>query len=185
MSKLTDTRNFFRGKLGMNPIGGEKESDSATPDDDTSAMRNEHSMLVILKEARRRFMERELIGSVDISMSVGIFTSSISCDIPAATETVTGDEETTRKSTGDDDNVASTVEEKEKLKTMEKIVLSYLDGVLKLLEKRASAYKTLPFSDDVSLTNGVYISDPIFGSVSFAISLTATVASILSHQLKK
>lgn len=146
-----------------------------SPQRHDEAIQNEHSMLVILKESRRRFMERGLIGTIEVSASIGIFTSTISCDITASTET-------TEDKAKEDESHATTKEEIANLKMMERITLSYLDGVMVLLEGRAKAYKTLPFADDVSLSNGVYIADPIFGSISFAITLTATVASILAKK---
>jgi hypothetical protein len=186
---LSGSRNFIRSKLGIaapveKEIDQTRDSVSSKQDDET--VKNERSMMVILKEARRRFMARGLVGSIDISGSFSIFTSSVICNIGGSgTDSITSESiELEASTTTVATDESESQEEIEKLKTMEKIILSYLDRVLYLLEKRAAAYRSLPFSDSVSLSSGVKISDPIFGAASISISLTATVASIFKNQSK-
>lgn len=167
------SRNYFREKLGLSPLqASESSADRSQEDDeDPDAAKNEHSMIIILKNARRKYKERGLIGSIDISGSAGIFTTSISCEID-------GEED----DKGEDILLSMTdTEDIESLRARERLVLSYLDRILKKLERRAKSYKTLPFSDTLTLSNGVYICDPLFGSFTFSISMTASVRSLVNE----
>jgi hypothetical protein len=176
MSKLLASRNYFREKIGLSQLpSSESNADKVHEEDDAAsdaeAAKNEHSMIIILKNARNKYKERGLVGSIDISGSVGIFTTSISCEIDAEED-----------EKGDDVVLSITdTEDIDSLRAREKLVLSYLDGVLKKLERRAKAYQTLPFADSLTLSNGVYICDPIFGTFTFSISMTASVLSLINE----
>lgn len=194
-AKQSDSNDTVDPKEVDNPNNDlkiENEQKCIDPIDDRSAdeekvKQSEGSMLIVLKEARRRFIARGLVGKIDIASSLSIFRSSISCEIKTTDVNESSDSSLAKSDSSEDDlkeasenqSPSDAAKEKEKLRIIERIVLSYLDGVLCVLETRAKSYKSCPFADDVSLCSGVLISDPIFGSISFAIYLTATVASIL------
>jgi hypothetical protein len=127
-----------------------------------------------------------LTGSVYIAQGVGPFTTALNADIDETTEAEVGvsTEEDDDGSTTDDAAAAAAAaaepEAKEKKTRIISMVCSATDRVIKNLLKRAKSWRTTQNRENVTLTSGISVSDPIFGAVNFSISLTATIPSLLA-----
>ena len=123
-----------------------------------------------------------LTGSVYIAQGVGPFTTALNADIDETTEAEVG----VSTEVDDDDGTAVDAaavepEAKEKKSRILSMVCSAVDRVIKNLLKRAKSWRTTKNRENVTLTSGLSVSDPIFGAVNFSISLTATIPSLLTY----
>ena len=118
-----------------------------------------------------------LVGSVYISSGVGAFSTSLNADIDETSDA----EAAAAEEDADDDPTEAEPEAKEKKSRMLSLIYSGMERVIKNLLKRAKSWKTAHRAENVTLTSGISVSDPILGAISFSISMTATIPSLLAY----
>mmetsp|Transcript_9365 Transcript_9365/g.8371 ORF Transcript_9365/g.8371 Transcript_9365/m.8371 type:complete len:195 (-) Transcript_9365:128-712(-) len=168
MNKNKNKSNDNNNNIESNETSENIKESEISIDDNTTAEeadKNEKGIARILTIARNKYIERGLVGTVDISFSVGIFTTSLSCEVSATDEI---------------DNNNSPYNEDEKYTRMENLVIKSIDRVLLSLERRALYYKTNLLADKITLSNGVYISNMFFSVFTISLSLSATVISLFN-----
>jgi hypothetical protein len=172
----------MRAKLGIDkpsapePTSTEAEALSGDVDDNESTTDEEVSSrdrgtVWFLRKVRACMIERKLSGSVSVSASVGIKTSTAGCDVSpdSAPETFDAEEENSE----------------EAAKYRSKIV--GINGALNRLEKKAYVlWRNVSYKEDVSLTE-----DAIFGiglgpfALAISVSATATVPSLIASYQRR
>ena len=156
----------MRGKLGIDDKSEESDTSGASvvaaPEEQEEASKRDRGTVAMLRKIRNKFIERRLVGSISISISHGIKTSIVDCDVNA-------------------ESALSAEEAGEESETF-KSGISGVDGALNLLERGANTtWAGVDFIDDITLTT-----DLSFGlsfgplGMSVAISLSATAPSLVA-----
>lgn len=143
-------------------------SEEALAKEEEEAVKDEKRLKRVLEMARRHFFEKRIVGSIDVARSFGIFTAGASCDIDGTEAEEELAEEVEKE------------EDKEKLSRFERIIMSSLTKAVNALESRAKAYRHRPYKKDLSLSTGIYVTDPFLGISTLSVTCTATVTSLLA-----
>lgn len=146
------------------------EPDSANPNTEEEAVKEEKFLSTILEVSRKIFYEKHLVGSIYLSRSFAFYSSSLSCDVDWSTMS----EEVTTAS-------PSVAEDVEGMTRFEKKVVKAVQGAVRTLQSRARAYRNKPYRDGITLTCGISVSDPFLGLISTSVSCSATIASLLAE----
>lgn len=142
------------------------EEDLAKEEED--ARKHESRLTIIIEKVRELYLQRGLVGSIDISRSLLLTCNTVSCDVDGTA--------TTEESPADDVHHGT---EDEKVPVLTKVAVRSAVRLLNRLEARAKNYKSKPFKDDMSVSGSTSITDPL-GLTSVSISCSASVASLLS-----
>lgn len=145
----------------------QQEEPTETKSKEEDAVREERILCSILEVSRRQFFEMGLVGSIDVSRSLAIYTSSISCEVDGYDISSFDEELKSEKDSG--------------YNMFEKRLKSAVCGAIRTLRHRARAYRNKPYRKDLTLTCGVTISDPFLGLVSTSVQCSATVESLLKE----
>jgi hypothetical protein len=160
---FSNIRKDLREKLGIEPQSTTTESGEPTEEDLAKAVeeatKHEYRLNLILTKIRALYFEHKLVGSVEISSSLFMTSSSIDCDIDG--------------SSGVDEGA----EQDKKLPVLVKLVLAAANKMIRSLKIRASHYRFKTYKEDITLSGSAGI-DPT-GYAGFSISCSATVTSLL------
>lgn len=151
-----------------NPVaeGGTEESVEDPQPDDKEDAKEERRLVFLLEKARKAYIEKGLVGSIEITRSFAAFYRTVSCDIESASE--------------GENVVDEEVEEDEKMSRLQKMAVAGIDRCIKALEKRAQVYRNKSYKSSLSLTSTLYVTAPFVGLVTINISCSATVESLLA-----
>lgn len=139
--------------------------------EEEEAVKGEKNLKRILEAARKLYFEKRIAGTIDVARSFAVHTTSLSCDI---------DGTQAEDDSGDNESVIEDEVEAEKLSRFEKIAMNSLVRAINTLENRAKAYRNRPYKNDLSISTGVYVTDPFLGISTLSISCSATVSSLLN-----
>lgn len=140
--------------------------------EEEDSVKEEKNLSRILEMARKMYYEKKITGSIDVSRSFAIFTTSLSCEVDG---TEPEEEVAEVEST-----LPAKAEEQEKLTRFESLVFRSLTKAVNNLENRAKAYRNKPYKKDLTISTGIYTSDPILGISTLSVSCAATVSSLLA-----
>jgi hypothetical protein len=171
---FSNIRKDLREKLGIEPQSTTTESGEPTEEDLAKAVeeatKHEYRLNLILTKIRALYFEHKLVGSVEISSSLFMTSSSIDCDIDGSSGVDEGAEQDSQfmqKLDGED----------KKLPVLVKLVLAAANKMIRSLKIRASHYRFKTYKEDITLSGSAGI-DPT-GYAGFSISCSATVTSLL------
>lgn len=151
-------------------------SSSADSKAEEDAAKEEKYLSSILEVTRRLFYEMGIVGSIDVTRSVAIYTSSIHCEVDGTNMAAFEEELSAAQN-------APAATSKDGGSTMfERRVTDAVRGALSTLANRARAYRNKPYRSDLVLTCGITLSDPFLGVISTSVSCSATVTSLLEHK---
>lgn len=157
------------------PVPSDAASSSADSKAEEDAAKEEKYLSSILEITRRLFYEMGIVGAIDVTRSVAIYSSSIHCEVDG-TNMAAFEEELSAAQ-----DAAST--SKDGGSTMfERRVTDAVRGALSTLANRARAYRNKPYRSDLVLTCGITLSDPFLGVISTSVGCSATVTSLLEHK---
>jgi hypothetical protein len=163
----SNTNTSLNDQTNTDPID-ETES-VATVDDNTN--KQETVIAKLVRNARNRFIAKQLEGTISISRLTGIFTSDVSCNVTADSLEASKED--------DDDNLGYQAKE----------ALNAMDGLIAVLLHRSKAWKGCEFMSDMTLSHstsiGFYL--PVIVTVGFSITITFTVSlkSLLAHRQRQ
>eukprot|EP01031_Cornospumella_fuschlensis_P028340 gene28340-34216_t len=155
---------------GKEEAPAEASAEQASKEEEES-VKEEKNLTRILEMARKMYYEKKIVGSIEVARSFAIFNTSVSCDIDGSEPEEVAPE---------DSAVAVKAEEQEKLTRFETLVFRSLTKAVNNLENRAKAYRNKPYRKDLTISTGIYTSDPILGISSLSVSCSATVESLLA-----
>lgn len=165
MSRFNNIKKIF----GQNSTESET---TETSNDDIE--KNESSLKFILNYTKKRYIDSQLEGNIFVSASLGAFSSSLSFDVTLEEDLTVNESVNTSES----DQQKQSTDEVEKLKVRERLIVQCVNKVLQNLIRRANSYKDNSYNSLV-LSNGITISDPVFGTFSISLTLSASVESLL------
>jgi hypothetical protein len=175
MSRLGQFGKNFVDKINV-AIGKDVSKDASAADPKESVesapteneINEESTLLVILDHVRQLYIERRLIGSIEVSTTIFAIYNSVECNI---------DEAQFIESEGLEEKIV----ENKKLTRIQKIAIGGLEGMMKTLHFRARAYKNKSYKDSITISNGIYHTFPmsVFG---LSVICSATVDSLLKYE---
>lgn len=128
---------------------------------DEATREEERCLTSILELTRRVYYEKGLRGSIEVSRTLTFYAMSSSCDINGSDAGMIG--ETQKLASG-----------------IEKKVMKALRSSMHTLQKRALVYRNKSYRQDLTLSCGVSMTDPVLGVISTSITCSATVTSLLA-----
>ena len=154
---------------------GEKEKKLALEEEqrEVESTKNENKLISILEKARALYIEKGLVGNINITSSFTIFYASVACDVDGVAEAHSKEELSSHPALL---KTESSVDPNSS--AFEKAAVSAVDKCVKMLERRAVAYSGKHYKSKLSLTNTIYAALPILSIVTISVSCTATVASL-------
>lgn len=150
------------------PSDATASADSKAEED---AAKEEKYLSSILEVTRRLFYEMSIVGAIDVTRSVAIYSSSIHCEVDGTNMAAFEAELSAVQDAATSKDGGSTM--------FERRVTDAVRGALSTLANRARAYRNKPYRSDLVLTCGITLSDPFLGVISTSVSCSATVASLL------
>jgi hypothetical protein len=148
-----------------------------TTKEEEDAAKEEAKVSKIFEICRDYFLLERLNGNVTVSSSFLAFGNDVSSDIDGTSEEAQA--ELAQLSTE-----KMNLEEKE-LGTFEKIACNAAKKALKNLENRALAYRNKSYKGGLTLSSSVGVTTPGLSVVSFSISISASVDSLLESHARK
>ncbi len=154
------------------------KDESSTPEDTTEqdlkeekdTIKEENRLISLIEKARSLYIEKGLVGSVEITRSFAAFYRTVSCDIDGVAEK--------SNALSEDVEVSVDNEGDESASRVRDLSFAGIERCIKTLEKRASAYRNKSYKSDLSLSSTIYVSGPLLGLVTISISCTAKVDSL-------
>lgn len=126
--------------------------------------------------ARRKFIQRGLLGTVTITRTIGVTTVEVELDITEDDLGVTP---------SNDDDTSSEAGTENELSSMETKAVSAMDKMLNILAKRAyGSWRDVEFRENATLSRSVTIGvvGPLFKvGLEFGITLCATVPTLIAY----
>lgn len=163
------------GKKFMNKVnsalGNDKKNEEEEEDhrSEKEIENQERRIKAILENIIKIYIEKGIVGEVEISLTIGFFNSSLSCEID--------ENEDINPSLEDD------LQPDENLTKLQKLAINRVNKALEKLGKRSLAYVNKPYKKNLSLSSSVTVGDPM-GLTSLSIEISATTESLLRHFLK-
>jgi hypothetical protein len=184
MSRFQQARQNFREKVFGSSSSADQASGAPAAEVDSAAeikeeqdvARKERGLKQLLYFARKKYVEQGLEGSIEIYSLVTVFTHSISCDVSNdAVDACEGATDgATEAETAEDASLA------EDISRSNAHAISAMDGVIRVLKRRAGGYRNTSFKNDVTLSSGVYVTLPFLGLASISVTFSASVKSLLA-----
>lgn len=152
----------------------------------------ERRLVRLMNMARRKFVEKNLDGAIEISTMLGMYSTAVSCQVSPGAFGSTGssatseenlDEEIERIDDGRaDDPMPSAADDNEDghgNKLSLRMISSSMDALIKQLMKRSSIWAQENYADDICLDGGFSIGLGMGGvGVSFSFTFSASVHSL-------
>jgi hypothetical protein len=128
----------------------------------------ENNLLVILDHVRKIYIERRLIGSIEISTTIFAVYNSVECEIDESQFV-------------ENESVDEKIVEEKKLTRIQKFAIGGLEGMMKTLHYRARSYKNKSYKDNINVGSGIYHTFPM-SVLSLSVICSATVDSLLRYE---
>ena len=138
---------------------------------EVESAKNENKLISILEKARALYIEKGLVGNINITSSFSIFYATVACDVDGVAEANNKESDHPVLMRSDSSSSLNT-------SAFEKVAISAVDKCVKMLEIRAAAYSGKHYKSKLSLTNTINAGLPIIKLVTISVSCTATVASL-------
>ena len=153
-------------RLGREGTAADTAEQDLKEEKDTA--KEEGRLIALIEKARSIYIEKGLVGSVEITRSFAAFYRTVSCDIDGVAER--------QQLNAIEDGVE--VDGDESAAKAQELSIDGIGRCVKQLEKRATAYRNKSYKADLSLTSTIYVSGPLVGLVTVSISCTAKVDSL-------
>jgi len=181
-AKLTTAFNDQVAKVSSST---QKRADTVFTKAQEAADKFELRLYNLMEMAKFKYKQRNLDGSVNISLTVGSFTSSVDCDIVStqviSEEGIIDEEDDTEET--DLDTTTKAVDEQEETSRLMKIAKTTMNKILDNMEMRSKTWMVNNCSSS-TLTGCISLTVPCIGLLGMSISFTASVGSLFA-QLKK
>lgn len=148
------------------------------------ARKNEASLIILLEKARDVYVEKQLVGSIDVNWAFSVFCRSVSCKVhkeemePEFVLSESG-RESFEVRPEKSSNEASISEDGLYLAAMHHLATVGVGQCIGNLKSRAVAYKRKKYRADIMLTHSYSVADPFMGLARFSISCSANAESLL------
>lgn len=181
----------------------DEENEEQDKKDKEAAQKSEKTTLRVLRDARKKFIARGIVGSIEICTTWGMISNSISAEVSeediAGGSKDEGDEETSSAlSTDTSAAVASASaqqeggadkaaeEDEQQMSYTERLAIGGMNRILKMLEWRSSTYENVSYNESLSLSRSVTFAPPLPVTVfSLSVTFEATVTSLLASRKKR
>lgn len=168
MSRIGKFLHNIGGGAQSKDVKEEKEADVVDAELTEAAEKDEKSLRRIFDVARKIFLEKKLVGSFEVSRTIGALSSCVSCDIDG--ESVDEEHQHEDHHNG----------ETEELTRFERVAEKAIHAAVESMVKRSRAYRKRTYAKDITLSASIGISDPFLGVLSIQFSCSATVVSLLA-----
>ena len=140
--------------------------------------------------ARRKFIDKNLDGEISISTMVGMYTTSVSCQVSSSSDPPSTtnseddlDEEIERIDDGSTDDPLSAADDSEgrhaRVKPSFRMISSSMDSLINQLMRRSQIWSGEIYRDDVCLDGGFSLGLGLGGiGLSFSFTFSASVNSL-------
>ncbi|KAJ1403770.1 hypothetical protein B484DRAFT_404995 [Ochromonadaceae sp. CCMP2298] len=177
MSRFAAIRNRVAGALGKGDESSEiiertEPTEEEVTKEEAEVSRSEKFLIHVLELVRQLYIQRRLVGEVEISRSLLSTENTLCCEIDGTAEQGAQEFASTADSakTGDTDV--------ETLPLLVRVTVKNADRLLRRLASRAKVYAGKPYKSDLTVSSSINIS--VSGFTGASISLSATVDSLLA-----
>jgi hypothetical protein len=174
MSSFANIRSRVRGALGR----GDESSETAEPTEediakeDAECARSEKFISSVLENVREIYIQRRLVGEVEICRSMLFFENSLLCEIDGTAEQGARETASTTDTVKSDDMTDSDAEP-----LLVRVTVKNADRLLRRLASRARVYAGKEYRSDLTLSGSINLSISSFSGGS--ITCSASVDSLL------
>lgn len=158
--------NLFHKLNVGNHTKEEKEPEEIDNELTEAAEKDEKSLRKIFDIARKVYLNKKLIGSFEVSRTMGAMSSCVSCDFDGQEDEV---QEYDHK-----------LSDSEDLTRFEKAAERAISVAIESMCKRSRAYRKRTYAKDITLSSSISISDPFLGVLSVQFTCSASLTSLLA-----
>eukprot|EP01006_Ploeotia_vitrea_P002266 TRINITY_DN106950_c0_g1_i1.p1 TRINITY_DN106950_c0_g1~~TRINITY_DN106950_c0_g1_i1.p1 ORF type:complete len:252 (+),score=15.44 TRINITY_DN106950_c0_g1_i1:16-771(+) len=183
-------RASLREKLIGDSSKTSNDSNKQSEEDDQKELeetaKKEKTIVNVLNGTRKKFIERQLCGNIEIDAQFGFSGSGVSLDIEEEDLEeldFTSEEYNNNKNENTDENMETLDGQ---LSYTEKIAIASVDKLIKSLEDRALSYANASYKDNLEITRSYTIAPPLpILQLSLGISCTSTVPNLLRSRQRR
>ena len=125
------------------------------------AIKSEKTIVAVLKGARNKYISRGVTGSIYICASLGIFSSSVTCEVTEEDIKTLVLDDISRNSMANQDNTLSNESLDSQLSYTEKLAIGSMDAIIKNLEWRSCSYESTSFKDNLTICRSITVAPPL------------------------
>jgi hypothetical protein len=186
-------RATIREKVGLGPSKGEdanEESEENSEIEKEKCVKNERKIQILLRHARSLFLQRKLIGEINICITWGMTANYVNVEVSEEDYKAVEESEEERPSNGsisganeDANAISENSTEEEKLGYVAKLAIKAMGHMIKNLEWRATPYEHTSYKPSMTLCRNITIAPPVPITIfSISIYFYATVISLLESR---